>query len=271
MGTSKLKNMVLLLLVIVNVALLVLVIPVRLTAKRQAGQANALLSSLFEQENIRLDENKIPAYIPVTQSALQNGEESALAAAKVLLGSHAEQREDESGLVLQSEKGSGLAQGNFLSLALSLPTDNPLAFTEKTLRSMDAADFVLNQESQGEDATTLTAEFFCEGLPVVGGEMTFRYEKGVLTWVSGFFLSKSAATEPLKREPCLDAKDALVSFLEYAKKTAWNGEEILSLHQCWQLENSESGNDSLQPMWQIETDNGLFAVDGLSAAVRSVN
>ncbi len=269
MGTSKLKNMVLLLLLIVNAALLVLVIPTRLTTKQQAGQANALLSSLFQQENIHLDEKTIPTYIPVTQSALPRREESAQHAAKVLLGESMTTEEDVYGTALTSERGGGLVQGNFLSLTLSLPASNPLDFTKKTLHSMGAADFVLSQASQGEDAILITAEFFHEGLPVVGGELMFRYEKGTLTWVSGFFLPQTATTEPLKRMPCLAAKDALVSFLEHAKKTAWTGEEILSLRQCWMLDNTESVSYILQPMWQIETDNGHFSVDGISAAVSS--
>ncbi len=271
MGTSKLKNMVLLLLVIVNAALLVLVIPTRLAIKRQAGQADALLSSLFEQENIRLDAESIPADIPVTQSALPQKEESALAAAKVLLGADATQEEDIYGQALTGERGDGLVQGNFLSLTLSQPVSNPLDFTNKTLVSMGAADFTLKQESQEEDVSLITAEFLCQGLPLVGGEMMFCYEQGVLTEVSGFFLPKTATPEPQKREPCLSAEDALISFLEYAKKTAWTGEEILSLRQCWLLDRTEIDRYLLQPMWVLTTDAGHFTVDGLSGAVSSAS
>ncbi|MBP3313884.1 MAG: hypothetical protein J6K84_04415 [Oscillospiraceae bacterium] len=270
MGTSKLKNMVLLLLTIVNVALLVLVIPTRLGAKRQASQGGELLSSLFQQENIRLDANSIPDYIPVTQSALRMEEGGALNACKVLLGEDMTWEEDIYGTVVTSLKGYGLIQGNTLSLTLARPTVDPMDFTAQTLKNMNSAEFHLTQETQG-DVNLITAEFYCEKLPVVGGEMVFRYEKGILTWVSGFFLPQDATTEPQRQTPCLVAKDALVAFLEHAQKTAWTGEELFSLRQCWMLEGGISSAYFLQPLWQIETDGGLFTVDGLSSAVSAVS
>ena len=267
MSASKVKNMILGILILVNIFLLILVVPSRLAAHRQSQKATQLLEELFLKSGIQLDVEKMPASRPLYDQSLSLRSQSQKDAVTALLGGDTTVQEDAGILYFTANTGSATLEGGRLSAQCRIPTEDPKAFTQACLERMEVPFDTVTVQTEN-NVTLLACSLSLEDLPVSAEDLIFQYEDGYLTRVTGPLLTKDLALTRSGVQRCITARDALVEFLGSRMNTGWMGSSITAAQQIWILNHTaDNENYSLRPAWRITTDVGTFLVDGINRSV----
>ena len=86
MPVSKLKNLVLLVLLLANLALLAVVVPNELANRREAENQRLSLQTLYAREQVALDPKAVPETVTLYTLQLEENPQADLLAATALLG-----------------------------------------------------------------------------------------------------------------------------------------------------------------------------------------
>lgn len=266
MSAPKVKNLVILILALVNLFLLALVLPSRYAARQAEQEANRQLSRLFSTSGIRLDPESIPRGELLCDQVVTTDASAGSAAVLALLGEDATAERTADGLRFSSGLGTATLVDGVLSAAVSIPSDQPEQFTLQCLRNMGIGFSALAPVSGGEGTQKFRADLAAGKHPVHDAALTFSYENGALVRVDGLLLAKDPPLVPDGSQSCLSPRDALVKFLGSRLSTGWLGSSIQKLEQVWLLSRSGSSL-SLRPAWRIHTDAGLCLVNGITGEV----
>lgn len=272
MQTSKIKDVFILALILVNIFLLLLVIPQRQETTRVYNETGQSLRQLFSEKGIDLDWEQVPEYVELRSRVPgQDQDEPLRAAASALLGEGA--LEEDSGTTstrFQSEKGSAEfhKSGEFVvSFAEGQPAGSDLIKSaEETLTAMGYECGQLELERVSAGKFTVSGLQYVSGTPVYTSWVLLEYDNNSLKsmtgqWYAGY---ESAAAG----EACVSASTALVSFLSSQVKLGWICTTVDSMTQGYVEEDSPTfGGATLVPVWRIETDTGAFTVNGLTKTV----
>lgn len=272
MSRSKLKNLIILILLLVNGFLLALVVPTRLSDLRQQQQARQALSEIYRQADVGLDAADIPE-TKLLYAMDQPLSLDPLAAAEVLLGRQLLTTDTQTGIHVSSPLGQ--ADFSFDGRMSADLTDqtvhaDPEAYTRQLLGKLSLSPQALTRSTPYPGAETYTATFAVSGMPLFSHDLTFRYLNGRLAAVSGI-LPSTARPVRSGTEPCVSAEDALVTFLSRRLDMGWMGNRIHSVVQgCNAHFDTAQNLLHLQPVWKISTDAGDYLVDGLTCSVTAV-
>ena len=275
MPASKLKNLVILILLLCNVFLLILVVPGRLAAQQQREALRNELVALYAGYGLTLPEGNLPEGQDLHLLEAQYDAEVALTAARALLGEQV-LSESESGSYQTTYTSSGgkcTIRRDSLSAALargSAVSGSLRTATRKTLSHMGfAIDKLSSPVSEGA-VNTLTARQSIAGAPVFSCELTFTYKASVLQSVSGGYCPASKTLTAIGTEVSISCADALVAFLNSMEQTGWVGSAITSIEQGYLLaESAGASTVQLIPVWRLDTDTGTFYVHGITREVSS--
>ncbi len=267
MSAAKVKNMVILILLLVNVFLLALVIPSRVRTGQQEQSTARQLSRLFASYEIELNADVIPHGETLYDQQLSSGTEATVAAVQALLGADASVEQQRDGLHFSSAQGEAVLVNGSLTAETVIPAGDPEAFTRDCLGRMGLAFSAVTVHNQSETVTVCRAEPLVADLPVVSNRLSFWYEGGCLTRVEGLLLTEQDVMTVSGTQGCISAADALVDFLGSRLSTGWLGSRIDSMEQGWSLTRDVGGSFSLRPVWRIHTDAGVCLVNGITGAV----
>ena len=263
MAREKLKNLIILILVLVNLFLLALVVPKQLDAKRRQQQANEALSALYAQAGVTLQWQDIPQAEPA--SALQLPAPDGLACLRVLLGDDLLTTADGS---VTSPRGSAvILDGGEISVTL---TDGEAvadkeAFAKNLLDDMDTEYHTITSEGD-----TVTATICAEGLPLLTKSMVLTFENDKLVGGHGLPAGKNTAFSTGSKTGT-SAADALMAFLRSRLDIGWMGSTVLAVTQGYDCAwDAVRQTWVLSPAWQISTDSGNYLVDAQTGAVKNV-
>jgi len=267
MAREKLKNLVILILVLANLFLLALVVPTRLSDRNiQARAANAL-SQLYAQAGVTLHAEDIPRSKAL--QAMEMPAPDALEALRVFLGDRLLTQPD--GTVTSPLGTAVLAENGTFSVTLeqNIPTDDALAHAEDLLKQLGLSVHTLHAAPSG-GGETVTATLRLAGAPLLTQNLTLRYEDGCLVSAKGLPLGEDAAYA-VGSEGGVSAADALMAFLRSRMDTGWMGASVLSVTQGYDCTwDAVRQLWLLEPAWQIRTDSGDYLVDAVTCAVKNV-
>lgn len=273
MPASKLKNLVILILLLCNVFLLILVVPGRLAARQQREALRNELVALYAGYGLTLPEGNLPEGQDLHLLEAQYDAEVALTAARALLGEQV-LSESESGsyqTTYTSAGGKCTIRRDSLSAALapgSAVSGSLRTATRKTLSRMGFAIDTLGSPVSEGTVNTLTARQSIAGAPVFSCELTFTYKGGVLQSVSGGYCPASRTLTAIGTEVSISCADALVAFLNSMEQTGWVGSAITAIEQGYLLaESAGASTVQLIPIWRLDTDTGTFFVHGITGEV----
>ncbi len=265
MSRSNVKNLIILILLLVNGFLLALVLPSRLSDLRQRQQARESLAQLYEQAGVTLSAADIPDTKALYAMDLPM-EFDGISAASAVLGDQML----STGTELSSSLGHGtLTEDGTLSLTVTdaAPAADPEVHTRQLLADMGVSFQTLRRSTPYPNAEVYTASFAASRVPLFSHSLTFLYEDGSLKEISGTLPSRA---EPRRTGTavCVSAEDALVAFLSRRLEVGWMGSSILSVTQGYHPRWVPAQNlFRLQPAWCIRTDSGDYLVDGLTCSV----
>lgn len=267
MESSKLKNLVLLILVITNL-LLGLLMVIQGVASRQR-QAQLLLDAvaLLEDRGISVNAAAIPQDDFPPAMTLERDSDWERQMFSALLGEDltATQR----GLVSYYESGLGWAEaredGSFTIKFSS--GSYPTGTLDKRAHGLDLLQrmgFDALVTAEGED--TLEVVQLWDGDPVFSCPVTLTYRSGCLSEMSGVRLMGVPAADPSQSE-ILSTATLLLRFRSGIIDSGDACSAILSITQGYLLSSGPAGTSCLTPVLRLETDTSLYLVDALTGAV----
>ena len=268
MSAPKLKNLILLILALVNLFLLVLVIPKRLAVRRQEKQELDSLLAFFAQEGISLDA-PIPETVTLHASELTCSREMQEALLCSMLGPDCETLRSGYQTVFTSPDGFAAldAEGFFTAEFTPGRFSGTETGVRELLERMGLGHLTVTQ-TQSDGMTVCTVPLEPDGLPVFSQPMSFVSEDGTLLRAAGQLPVGPDSPVRTGKAACAEAQSALIAFLGSRDETGWVGSRIFSVRQGYVARSAAAaGLVTLEPVWEIRTDTGTFLVDGLTLNV----
>ena len=273
MSVSKIKNLILLILTLAVLAMLPAVVPTQAARLGAEDGIHEKLEALYLSYGLRLDAASLPASQTLYSIELENPD--AKLAAQALLGSKATQEDAPARMLASyvSEAGSlQLSRAGDLSARLTKASQahDLTRATKRYLRSMDFdIAFVSEPERQSAGVYSISAVQSLYGVPVFESALTFTYRNSVLSRVEGSFYPAGEMVR-VSEGACISCADALVCLLSSRDSLGWVGSEILSCTQGYVHSETASSAMRFVPVWRIETDAGVFHVNGITREVRQL-
>ena len=275
MERSKLKTIIILILLLVNIFLLLLV-GGQLVQEHQA-QRTALTNAglILKQNGISVSEEALSQMGSAALSALSAVRdtqfEAALAAA--LLGEDAACTNQSGGLYVYTARAGTMyfrGGGEFSAdFTLPVPPDgSPRDHAAALLRTLNlsAEEVGVNETAPGHTEVTFLQTV--EDAPVYTCSLVFSYAPEGLTSISGT-LFPSAAISPAGAS-ALDGATALIRFLSGILDSGDVCSSVTAIRPGYRMTYSFSGGITLSPVWQVSTDASDYYLDGITGQVSRV-
>lgn len=267
MESSKLKNIVLLILVITNLLLGLLMVIQGVTSRQRQTQTLLDAVALLEDRGITVDAGIIPLDdfpAPMTLERDVNWEREMFAG---LLGS--DLTTTQRGLVSYYQSDLGQAEAredgsfsiSFADNAFPLDTLDVRAHGLSTLSLMG-----LEAHVTAETEDTLEVVQLWNGSPVFSCTLTLRYKNGALAELSGSRLVGVPTADTSQSAP-LSSATLLLRFRAGIIDSGDACSAIRSATQGYVLSAGPAGKSRLTPVLQLETDTSIYLVDALSGTL----
>ena len=266
MESYRMKNIVIVILVLLNLFLLLLV-----TSEQHAGSRAE--QNLIDQTTALLQSNGIainPSLLkertePVAYSHSRSPEdERAFVAA--LLGEITTQRDNGGGTYLYSNaSGSATFRSNgSFSLEISQPTLRAEDYKE-FLQAYCPANYRITQISSNSMRDTVTATPYVDELPVYSAAIIFSFSDSYLTAVNGYYIS-SVAT-PVASEETITRCSAAVFLMDFCNEEGRICNTITGISTGYILQTTASIPLLLTPVYKIDTNTYSYYVNSISGHV----
>lgn len=258
MDRCRLKNVIILILLLVNVFLLACLYQ-RRSAEQEAFHRTAeQLVALFREDGMALDTGAISRAAPPGGVTLPRDTALEQQAAAFLLGKDLTSS-DQGGGIYHYAGAAGEAlfrsSGGFEASG-ALASGDVEAFCRDFCRtfSYDLPDIQLDESGSG----AFSAAAVYGRLSVFNCSVTFTVQDHVLTAVSGTLLPKTGTA--LSGEQPLSAAGALAAFQQMRRESAVVASTVTNTQLCYELQNT-GADMSLAPVWRIITDTEDYYVN----------
>lgn len=277
MPAPKLKNLAILILLLANVALALLALPGRMAEKKEEDDLQQSLCSLYARQEIRLEPETIPDTTTLYVLELEENSQSDLQAVKALLGERLLVQDDSTRYL--SAYSSPLGQcsisrsGEFSAqLTQADEVRSPERAAGRLLKTMGFSHQPLPQaQRQSAGVYTLTATQTILDMPIFSEGLTLTFSNSRLTALNGVFFTGAETLSRASEAACISAADALVAFLDARYALGWVGSTVTAIRQGYvRSETAAAAVVRLTPVWQLETDTGVFRVHGMTGEVTPV-
>ena len=266
MNTARLKNIVILILLLANAFLLVLLFSRRAEENAAHERSVAQLTTLLNADGIAFDSallDGLPDTVLSVQPARDLAAEQALAEGIIGSGGGIYRYYSSDGL----NSGSCLIRsGGALEAAVSRAVDDPAEFCADLCVPLGYRTFdVLSDGAR----TVVTASRFVGELEVCNASLIFTFSGSTLTTVTGTFLPPIDTSE--SGETALDAVTALVRFLDYRNASGAVCTGITWLSAGYLVQSTTSAPLQLVPVLRVDTDVYSYYVNIVSGEVSRVS
>lgn len=268
MRWSKIKNIIILLLVIVNVSLLVMVGQRRWRNEQYERETRQRVIAIMEKNAISFLPAEVPGELNL-QGCRVTLEPPGEKEAKLLLGELAGHSSVGARTTWEGTLGSvTVSASGELEAELkagAYPAEADMAAQGRELLSaLGFQAHLVGREEEGE-VTTFQYVQLWNGVPLPQwtAHLTWRGEA-----LEGLTLRRlTGSEEPMAGEETIDAATALARFLEALNREGYVCSQVTDLYAGYAA--GGSGTITLRPAWFIETDTSpwRFAVDGVTGAV----
>lgn len=268
MESFRLKNIIILILVLLNVCLLFPLSNRYLAARSAQQQVTTQLVALFAADGIALDDAAISDKTPPASQTLERDPEQERALAAAILGKSLISS-DHNGSIHTYDSDTGAARfhanGTFAISAGGLTPEDPEAFSRELCKRFGYDTITIALE--GGSGTVTGVQHF-NNYPVIRCTVSLSFDAGKLITVEGTHLpSTPAAPADTAEEAPLSAVAALNIFLAARRQSGAVVSTVTGMYLCYELQSTTAVPMSLSPCWCITTDTSTFYVNCITGAV----
>ncbi len=267
MSSYRLKNVIILILLFLNLSLVVLLSSRLYYQHTQSRSLEQQVLSLYAKSGLSLSVSNVSRRTTLSNLSMNRDTEKEASFASFFLGKELQSVNQGGGTILYR---SDLGQGRFRSsgyFELNLNDqycEDVLDFCRDICQSYGFLSPEL--ESENGSQQIYTADCAVAQYTVYRCSISFTFSGQQLQQVSGYLLPDSGTEQ--NRLDC-SAASALMQFLDYRNQNGIICNEVLSLQLGYSLHPSSASPIYLVPMWQIVTDGGTYFVDLADSAVLS--
>ena len=270
MDRRKIENIIIVILVLLNVFLLAVVISDHAQARRSSRETEKTVTALLNDNGISVSADakllqNVPAVCTVTRDFTREAEQM-----KALFGSSSVEDLGGSIRFYRSEHGQAILRGTGeMDLLLTGGSNSLKGDRGKTAENfMKTAGVATGfwRDVPGEERT----EGCClwDGMPVYNARLVCDFSGESLFMVTGTMLfskEKERSTENV-----MDAVSVLMRFVEIVRSEGFICSRLDALSPGYLMDVTVSGESTLTPVWQIETDTGSLYINALSGKTETV-
>lgn len=266
MERYRLKNIIILILLLLNVFLSASLLTQKITEHNTQRTAAEQLAALFAADGMQLDPNIVSYDTPPASCTISRDPALENRAAQQILGQIATSADQGGGISVYSSQ-AGTVQfrsGGSFDAVLETPIADGTRFCTSFCKafSCSAPQFYLDDSGSG----TAVALLQRDRMSIYNSPVTFTLEDDMVTAISGTLIPENST--PLQQEQeTLSALAALIAFQQSRQETGSVVSSISGMELCWELQSS-SGGPTLFPVWRISTNTADFYVNCVSGTVR---
>ena len=269
METRRLKNIVILILLLLNIFLMLLLGYQHLQSRRSHKEAMAQLQQLFSSAQIELAAQSDLSAAPLSPMTLIRNTESESMMASVFLGNDVPFFSQGGGIHSYTADNGTIhfrLGGSFDSSELHLPVDDISGYVQAFFRTFG---YVQTSSPLSGSSGIVTAIQQISGIPILDCSIALEFADGVLIAVSGTYVSLENAADAEQGEQ-LSCITALVRFLDHLQDSGMISSRVEDVFCVYTLESTAS-DLRLLPTWQIETDTYTYLVDCFDGEIQRQN
>lgn len=275
MDSVKVKNFIILVLVIVDLALLVLVVRDAARGSEQRKEAIEGAREVLLSHGISVSEDADLGEREGCSYSVSRSDEAERLAAEAIFG-EVEVIDRGGGIVMYSAvsgevtfRGAGGLEMQYYGISAP-ETDEPEKLALEMSRTLGAEAYSEDISSVTEGETT-TVSVGCSwmGSRIVNCELNYTFKGGKLLYVSGSRPLGESSSERL--EEIIDVPTVLMRFIELTQQQGHVCSMLEELELCYLYSGTASGGGSLSPVWQLRTDTGYFYINAITGKEESVS
>ena len=268
MEWSKLKNIIILLLVLVNGFLLVLVAMGREETQRYQASALAQAVEVLERGGIQVSQEGLEDAQGLSPQWMERDLEREGALARALLGETAEPENQGGGLyTYRGDRGEvNLRAGGAVSARMSgegWTAGDPRSHAAGLLEEMGVEAQALDSDVDGGTGTVSFRQLW-QGQPLFSCQVAFTYEEGRLTGMEGVLLVADPARAVQSQGEAITLPTALLRFLDGILASGDVCSAIQSMQAGYLTSQSFSGSVTLSPAWLIRSNTADYFLDAVT-------
>lgn len=272
MSASRMKNLILLVLIVTALCLLAVAIPNRLSQTREQRRMMEQLKTLYETNSLHLELEELPR--SPTLYSVELSEDGGAAAAQTLLGVKTAQSAQtdrfESEYVSELGTLTVTRMGGFSArLQGGGHVKNCEKAAEKLLHSMSFQVWSQQVLTRGDDIC-ITVEQALLGVPVFGSSLQLTYTENSLRAIEGTFYTGSETITRVSEQESISGADALMLLLSRRDALGWVGSSVTGLTQGYLPTEIAGTGIRFVPVWRIETDAGSFHVNAITREITAL-
>ncbi len=269
MEWSKVKNIIILLLLLVNGFLLVLVGMRREETENYQASALAQAVEVLERSGIQVFQEGLEDALDMSPLSVERNLEREGALAGALLGETVEPKNQGGGLyAYRGSRGEvSIRAGGAISGRMNGAEDwysqDPQNHAAGLLEEMGVEAEVLESSLDGGTGTVSFRQLW-QGAPLFSCQVAFTYEEGSLTGMEGVLLMADPAGAAAGQGETITLPTALLRFLDGILGSGDVCSQILAMEPGYLAEQSFSGSVSLSPVWLVRSNTAHYYLDAVT-------
>ena len=266
MERYRLKNIIIIILALVNVFLLGSLMMRQTSQQTTRRNLEEQLVELFAADGMELDSSVIPDEAPPALLSMSRDTAREREAALLLLGETVDSHDQGGGIYSYAgENGAAVFRenGNY-EMAGTLAVEDAEKVCRDFCEKFSYADPVFHLDEDGNG--TAVASCLFDGWDVLNCMVTFSFEQGTLRAVSGTLLPETGA-DASAGQKLLTGVAALTAFQNVRRESGAVVSAVTEMHACYRLQSSTTAPMALVPTWRIVTDTSEYYVNCATGAV----
>ena len=260
MSVSRIKSIVIGVLVIINLLFLTLIVADKVRENRTRVEELQRVTELFSKNGVVISPEVKLSDTPAARSGPRSTQAEAALAGR-LLGEAEVSDQGGSIYLYTSDRGEALFRsGGELEIDLApgaLEGECSEAGVKKLLKSLG----LTAREPAVGDGIARTVQT-CQGLPIFNCELELRFDSGCLRSISGRLAADMGAETG--GDGGMSCASALMRFLSLVISGEAECGHVYDISPGYVLNTSVFGDVALEPAWRILTDNGEYQLSAVS-------
>ena len=270
MEWSKVKNIIILLLLLVNGFLLVLVVARHSGTDQYQRSALTQAVEVLEHNGIQVEQSALADAQGLSSQSVERSLDVEEALAAVLLGDTLTREDQGGGLyAYRSELGQvSIRSGGAISARLAEDerwrTGDPQGHAASLLAGMGIQAQAVQANLDEEGTGSVRFRQLWQDVPVFSSHVTFTYRQGALASLSGVLLIQDPGQVTAGAEASMTLPTALLRFLDGILANGDLCSSVQAMTPGWLMSQSFSGLVSLSPAWQVSTDMAQYYLNAVT-------